>query len=175
MFDFSRFDKTETWNQHFFRNKIASSSEDLQKQHFFFKKSQKLCFLCFLLKIMLSWPRKSRILNFQKTRFTLTRTIEIQIKLKKTHFSRWIHTQNHQNSIFSEKVLPCDFAAKKKSKTYFFHNIFSKTTKFARGSINHKFQQKKIIHCFWSNIPLALVSRKWLFMFFSCKYLQKLH
>ena len=125
MFDFSRFVSPRHEISTFSESKIASSSEDLQKQHIFLQKTQKLCFLCFLLKMMLSWPRKFRILNFQKMRFTLTRAIETQIKLKK-HIFRDGYTPRITKIPFFQKKCCLAISRLKKIKKQTFFTIFSR-------------------------------------------------
>ena len=76
MFDFGRFADAEVRNRTFPESEIIDSTEEMWKHNFFFKKTQKLIFLCFLLKKMLSQLPKIRFPNFQKTRFAVPRSIE---------------------------------------------------------------------------------------------------
>ena len=74
MFVFGRFAVADVQNRTFSKSKTLVSSQEFEKEHFFFKKTQKLIILCFLMNETLYWLPKTWFLKILETRFAMDRS-----------------------------------------------------------------------------------------------------
>ena len=108
----------------FSKSKTLVSSQEFEKEHFFFKKTQKLIILCFLMNETLSWLPKIWFLKILETRFAMDRSHRNSEILLKNEYFAMNAGGEIINNVFLTKKCCHAICEQEKMKKLHFCNIF---------------------------------------------------